>query len=626
MKKIILIVLGLVMMFNISSKKASASTSNEEVSEPIVLKVGSNLNDYIKYDNYVVVSNSVNINEAGIYTITYKNIDTLEEVKKEVHVICDNTYAFEENYSTLYAENNAYELVDCVEYDNKVAWLINYKRNNIFNNYYLYTDNIYNNTIRQSTKDQMVDLAYANGFIIVGNGISDLNGDQNIMVCNYNLDGKYLVSEYPSFGKEEAKCVTGSNNYIFVGGVTNEQTEMFNSKRKGNDSFILMIDRKTNELKNSLLLALDGDDEIIDMEFLDNYLYVIQSDNNSNLRLLKLDIFGNIIYENILNFNYGFLNPKLKNINNKLYLSYDYYEYEYLDYVSVIEEVSDELIRSKVYQKYEESLVFKDYNMLDNGVLKIVYSYKNNPKNYCYKLFLDEIELIKLNGHQQMEIFGLYNDYVVLKSSNTIMVNKINSVAVATDFQQEINPKYEKNDVLSNYRVLIDGKDVLHSLKSNLEINSNLYGDYEVSYYFEDSITYLETLSVKLLPYVGVEDNKIYDQGVILDGNAVIRVNGELVDTPYKIDEVGEYKIELTGLNNELNILNIKVSELRDEIIDKENNNHLEVIKESNKLDKNAVVLFEKMKNNTTKQDSYLYFYLMPLIFMGLGFLVVKRG
>ena len=107
MKKIILIVLGLVMMFNISSKKVSASTSKEEVSEPIVVKVGSNLNNYIKYDNYVVVSNSVNINEAGIYTITYKNIDTLEEVKKEVHVIEDDTYAFEVNYSTLYAENNA---------------------------------------------------------------------------------------------------------------------------------------------------------------------------------------------------------------------------------------------------------------------------------------------------------------------------------------------------------------------------------------------------------------------------------------------------------------------------------------------------------------------------------------
>ena len=626
MKKIILIVLGLVMIFNISSKKVSASTSKEEVSEPIVVKVGSNLNNYIKYDNYVVVSNSVNINEAGIYTITYKNIDTLEEVKKEVHVIEDDTYAFEANYRTLYAENNAYELVDCVEYDDKVAWLINYKRNNIFNNYYLYTDNIYNNTIRQSTKDQMVDLAYANGFIIVGNGISDINGDQNIMVCNYNLDGKYLVSQYQSLGKEEAKCITGSNNYIFVGGVTNEQTEMFNNKRKGYDSFILMIDRKTNELKNSLLLALDGDDEIIDIEFLDNYLYVIQSDNNSKLRLLKLDIFGNIIYENILSFNYGFLNPKLKNINNKLYLSYDYYEYEHLDYVSIIEEVNEELIRCVVYQKYEEDLVFKDYNLLDNGVLKIVYSYKNNPKNYCYKLFLDKKELFRLNGHQQMEIFGLYNDYVVLKSSNTIMVNKINSVAVAKDFQQEINPKYENNDVLDNYLVLIDGKDVSHSLKSNLEINSNLYGDYEVSYYFEDSILYLETVSVKLLPYVGVEDNKVYDQGVILDGNAVIRVNGELVDAPYKIEEVGEYKIELTGLNNQVNVLNIKVSQLRDVIIDKENNDYLEVKKEKNVIDNNAVVLFEEVKNKTLKQDSYLYFYLMPLIFMGLGFLVVKRG
>ena len=49
MKKIILIVLGLVMMFNISSKKVSASTSNEEVSEAIVVKVGSNLNDYVEF-------------------------------------------------------------------------------------------------------------------------------------------------------------------------------------------------------------------------------------------------------------------------------------------------------------------------------------------------------------------------------------------------------------------------------------------------------------------------------------------------------------------------------------------------------------------------------------------------
>ena len=99
-----------------------------------------------------------------------------------------------------------------------------------------------------------------------------------------------------------------------------------------------------------------------------------------------------------------------------------------------------------------------------------------------------------------------------------------------------------------------------------------------------------------------------------------------MVDTPYKIEEVGEYKIELTGLNNQVNVLNIKVNQLRDVIIDKENNDYLEVKKEKNVIDNNAVVLFEEVKNKTLKQDSYLYFYLMPLIFMGLGFLVVKRG
>lgn len=625
MKKIIFLVFSLIILLNFVSFKVHADETNS-VTDPLVVKVGSNLSDYLKYDNYVVVSNSVNINEPGIYTITYKNIDTFEELKKEVHVIDDDKYAFDTHYKTLFSNSNAYELIDCIEYDDKVAWLINYKRSNISNNYYLHVDNINSLTVYQNSQDKMVDLEYNNGFMIASTSKNVMDGDNNIMIFNYDINGYCKIKEYLSKGKEEASCITGNSDYIFVGGKTNEETEMFNNKRKGYDSFILSIDRKTNELKSSLLLSLEGDDCILDMEFFNNYLYIIQSQDNSKLRLLKLDIFGNIICENIVDFNYGFINPKLKLINNRVYFSYDYYEYNYLDYVNVIEALGDNLERNVIYKQYDQHLTLKDYTILDNGVMKGLYVYRYNSNSYCYKMFLNNNEILRLNGNQKMEVFGLYNDFVVLKSPSTIMVNKISSIAVIKDFDREIDPKYENIDNLSNYLVFIDGFGVIHDDRSKLEIDENLYGNYQVDYYFDSTINYLESVDVNLLPYVGVENNKVYDLGIILDGNAIVRVNGDLVETPYKLETFGEYKIELNGLNNQITTLNIKVNKLSELVIKENLVDYREIKNETNKIDNYAVVNFNALKNKEQKSNNYLYFYLIPFIFAGVGFLVVKRG
>ena len=374
------------------------------------------------------------------------------------------------------------------------------------------------------------------------------------------------------------------------------------------------------------MLGLDENDYLIDIKFLNNYLYALQEQEKGVIRLLKLDIFGNIIYEEILEFNYGYQSPKLKVQNGKLYFSYSYYEYNYLDYVDVIEEVDSGLKRKELYKKYDKSISLVDFEILEKDIVKILFKYRNDVKSYCYKMFYKDSELLKVNGINKMEANFLCNDYVVSKSLNRIMVNKINSIAVIKDFRRVLDPKYEALSILDDYLVFINGFNEKHVNDLKMNFTDNLYGKYSVDYYFNENIDYLNSVNVDVLPFVGVENNKIYDVGVTLDGNAIARVNGELITFPYTINEVGDYKIELTGLNNISTILNIKVKKLRDEIIEKDNSDNLLISSNTNEINNSIQVSFETNNDLEKKSNNYLYFYLMPIMFLGLGFLFIKRG
>ena len=153
-------------------------------------------------------------------------------------------------------------------------------------------------------------------------------------------------------------------------------------------------------------------DKIEELIYYNNYLYLVQTSSNSSLRLLKLDIFGNIIKEVNLNLQYGYTNLQLKLINDKLYLAYSMYDYETMDYVNVIQEIN---------QNIELNIVFRKYNLGHHMIDFIIEGdYKNVRKSFYNGIYLSIVIGFVIT------ILGLfvYKDLLIFLEVDKIYIEK----------------------------------------------------------------------------------------------------------------------------------------------------------------------------------------------------------
>lgn len=620
-KKIILLFL-LCMTFSAFKLKSHAK-SLLDLTKPLVIRLGSDYTDFVKFEGFTIVSNTINVNVEGKYKLVYTNNQTNEEYTKDVYVTLDNAFYFE-NFSEQHKdENYKFELIDSIKLNNQNFNLVKFTGGRYKTNNYVLSSNGVNTTIRLNTKSEMKDIESVNGEVfIVGTGYNDMNNDPDLHYATYKKDVVYQKIE--STDPEYASCITGNDKYVFIGGYTNKCTDLFPLEKNLNDAFLVVVERNTNNIISKKVFTSLNNDYLVDIKLKDNYLYAILENETNNFKVIKLDIFGNVLKEKELKFDYGYNCPSFKLIDNQLYLNYYYYDYAYLDDCEVIEVVDENLEMKRLYFNYSDRYILKDYDIINGNILTILYGYRNGSSGYLVKVLENENVLLTKEINSYLIPLRINNNFITFSYDNAVLVNEFNTLILKDTLKTQIDPK-EKDNVILDYNLLINGKKVTHSDKSNLEIDVNLFGAYQLDYYFEDHFDYLYTNRIDYLPFVGVLENGVYDIGVTLNGNAIVRVNGNKVDLPYKIDQEGIYKVELLGQNNisiEFNIVVKKMTSVNENVESKETL-MLDIGKNQLLTESSVDVLVNKEKKQ--QRNNYFYLYLIPILTGCIGYVLIKR-
>lgn len=626
MKKILFLFILMSACLFLNMNNVHASEYNDPTL-PLVVSVGTDINEYLKCEGYVVVSNTVNTNVAGNYSITYRSIEDNIEVRKPVFVIADTKFATETDILTSPVNESKYALLKAIATENGYYYAESYQNPRfVRTSYYLYYEDNTSRLIRNNSHCTINNLNYVDGHnLVIANENDTATGGFDMLVCDY-AEGLNSTFKIPIDGVEYGMSITSSSDTYFIGGYATEENDVFLDERLGDDSFILFVDKTTKVIRRCLMLSVQGHDEISDIYFINNYLYALQNIDNHSLRLLKIDIFGNVVAENIIEHPYGVRDAKLKYYNNRLTLSYGYYDYNYLDYVDTIVELNTDLVRKTLYDAYNKNLRLVDYELKDGLQLQAIFSYKNNRPGFVYA-FIDNSNFLfdYYNIDDCTPVLICHNKILCSKDSGYV-IKALDTLFIESAPPNTVNPKTDTKDVLDNYKIYLNGVSCKCEDDSKLYYDETLFGKQKVTYHFKDTYDFLMDVNLNVLPFIGVEDGKTYDLNTIISGNAKIRINGELIESSYCLDEVGEYEIELTGLNNESVKYFINVVDTsKYEKVDKPNE-ELEVSLNDVTSTKDATLSFQKRSTKVSKNNGYLFVYIVPFILLGVGFLVLKRG
>lgn len=601
------------------------ASDTEEIEKLLVVKRNSNINDYLKYDDYIVISNNVNTNQIGKYVVTYKNINTNQTKDKVVIVIDEDNYAYLDEIRKIEGDYDI-KIVDHVNAEGMYTYLYHFKYPNYSGeNYMLYENEYATQLIVRSFRGEIFGYQYSNNhYLGWGYERSVVDNDIDMFLFSLGEDGKELI-EIESQGTDIAYSVAESENFYFLAGYTLGSDELFLGDRKGKDSACVLIDKKTNEVVNTFTLGLNGDDYFKNVYYLNNYLYFLQIENEKNMRLIKTDIFGNKEQELIIYEKYGYMNPEIRVINNKLYLSFSTYDYDVLDYVDLIKEVNLNLELNDVFKKY-----IKGYNILDyelNGDHLELLLKPKQGRGFKYQEYLNNNLIIDYYNDDAKDVIALDRDRIYMENREENFIYQINTLYIQNKPINIFDPKVNKKEELNNFDLYLNGEKSKATKLIDEFINIDIFGKYDVDYYFKSTtFDYLETIRIDVLPFVGVIDGAVYDVGLTINGNSKeTRINNELVNLPYTIKDVGEYTIEIKGNDDATIRYQIRVTDLANKYKEKEEQIKIELndyVSESNNISSSL----SKRETMEKKNKNYYYMYIIPLISLIIGIVITRRG
>ena len=393
------------------------------IEKVLITEVGTDISDVIQYQNYIIVNNEVNTEKEGIYKIVYRHIDTNKEVIKEVHVINKDqkAYFIEELVYEESTEEDKYVVSEVFNFQNRTNCIYNYySTRNGFNNFMngeISNNEYFNNTISLYTKGDIIDAGiYENECFMVGTDIDSFYGNKIVCIYTKNTEISKTI-ELDIEGNIVPTCIAGNDKYYYIAGYTNETNDLFKEKRKGNDSFVILLNRETNKIMDITMLPLNDDDKIIDIVYFDNYLYLMQENNGNSIRMVKLDIFGNLINEVTIDLKYGFYNPKLKVIDGKIYFAYCKYDYDTRDYVNEINLLNKDLNIIGIMNKYHNGRKLIDFYVKDDLIYLLTEKHKNNC-GYQYLIYDYSCNLLGKYESSSNDLIlglGLNNEIVAVK-------------------------------------------------------------------------------------------------------------------------------------------------------------------------------------------------------------------
>ena len=621
LKKIMLLLL-FCMTISIFKCRSFAETI-QDLTKPLVIKLGSDYTDYVNYDGFTIITNTINVNVEGKYQLVYANNTTFEEYYKDVYVTNQDTFYFENKVEEHIDNTYKFELIDSVLFNDENYNLVKFTGGRYKTNNYVLSSGGKSTTVRLNTKLEMTDVeANEKEIFMLGTGYNDMNNDPDLHYAIYN--NQVSFNKVESSDPEYASCITGNDRYIFIGGYTNKATDLFPEEKNLDDAFLIVIDRISNEIISKKVFTSLSNDYIVDLKFKDNYLYAILENETNNFKIVKLDIFGNVVKEKEYQFKYGYNCPTFKLTQNQLFLNYYYYDYNYLDDCEVVELVDHELESKEVYFNYNDKYILIDFDLVEGNRFEFLYGYRNGLNGYMVKIVENKEVLLEKKVNSNLIPLSINKGFITGAYNESVVVNEFNTLILQKKPENVIDPRENINQIL-DYKFLINGKEVKHSEKSDLTYDQSLFGKYSLNYFFNNYFDYLYTNKIEVLPFVGVEPSKKYDLGITLDGNAIVRINGERIQLPYKIEEDGVYKIELLGQNNAFIDFEIEVTELSDVLNIGQTDKELELEFSKNQIVTNSTVDFIPNKEIKKNKKNYFYMYLIPVLTGCIGYLIIKR-
>ena len=431
------------------------------------------------------------------------------------------------------------------------------------------------------------------------------------------------------------------NENIYIVGKTNSSDMLY---KKGNNSEIFVA--KLNEQYIIEDITYHGNNG--NNEYIDSILF-----NNEIVMLIK--IVGDGYYDYYSNTPYI-----LTTTSFRMELS----GYEKIDYNGNFNLKTDgkslyifylDKVQSKIFRyKYDESLT--------NKAIEIVYTNDKNPLIFYYDISYDNINNLWVYSINYRNNSYFANEYYIKNSNNEIKTmfdfnENNNIVKYFTRFNNGFI--YEGGGIIggSNHGIYLYKKAKLYfqvnnnidlnnidlfangvAIKSNELIidkpfNDNIYGYYNGNKKYKFGNEVIEITGKYLIPLnINIEKNSEYNKGLILYFNGDGVLNDKQINSGYKVEEVGNYVLEIYG-EDIVTYYYFKVDDMQ--ILEKNNDyKKLEIVNENlnnnfnNDNDKYLNLDFSEYKDTNNKLDNY-YLYLIIAIVLGVAigvFPIIKNG
>lgn len=601
----------------------------EDINNKLVIIEGGVDNDFFELDGYVIIQNNVNSMEVGTYEIVYQSladgmlstriVEVISKTNKEYFNIDTCTIETFKDYpmilekSVSLTESEQILMVRYITDSSKdIGHLYMYyiKNNEIIKEILLF----YNQKIK--VNDLIID---GDDFIVIGEIWNSLYANYDIVFVVCDKNGFRKCNEIMG-GSSTDTGLTGivlEDSYLVLG-VTDSTDQLFEGNKKAN-GFVLKIDKTTYEILNveynkDYLTAQD-------IKFIkQTYLKLLIIDENT-LYIDELSESGKVLKENKISFD-----DKVK----VLEICGDE------DKIKVVLEKNNQIeigvIDTKGYQKtnvLNNSLKVKGVQFF-NQRINVLYEIEEGCKLEVYdeefkKIYekdilntFDNLDNLIMHGHTLIES---------LESNNKIKIHYFDYLKVLTIGKLEIDSEDDYHD----YLVIVNGHKVFHNQYLSVDlVESNIFGKYDVTYYFDAEIDLIMSKNVQVKTTCELVENSIYDKGLTINHNGALYLNNQKIESGYRIDEEGDYVLELVGKNNLSKTINFKVKDLslHPEIKEEKELNLVDIkITTSDYQNEDLVCNFIESNNNNNNNinNQWDFMYMIPvLLTMGLGFIIIK--
>lgn len=401
-----------------------------------------------------------------------------------------------------------------------------------------------------------------------------------------------------------------------------------------------------------------------------NFYYFVGKTYASSFEGVNSEGSTSLIYGNILKNNFNKYDVMLLGnsggiiyhdsicISNEIYILATSYGKGYFtsnnedEFLMLIK--TDYQLGQPIYISLKKEEASKKYKMTEySGNLLLA----SQQSDYLIKFDLFDLELNKIKSfnYEDLDLPSRIKDYYLTTNGEYIGLSVVSDESHGTvilKFDERIYYEYNKkssdfqlinfqykNHIL-NYYTFENGKHhlfnkfFLRKINENIFVNGihlakekvldgdNEFGEEFVDYKIEfDNIVvyYKERLIVPLK--VNIENFGIYDQGIVLEFNGKGYLNGVEIKSGYKITKEDKYLLELYSNNQNKESFYFTVSDLTEDIEEKEfiRNYELELEKINEKNESTFVMFANDLIIEPIKEE-YDYFYIILFLFLGMTF------